>query len=374
MIARVGAARHALYVAAEGVAMARTQPIVTTVTGLVVAAVCAVIFATVGQSAAAEARILTTFDEAGTRTIVISDPTGRAVLTPDSVDAVRSLAGVDWVVGLGPVIDVRNVALSAAGRPVPARRVYGGLPESIRLIGGRAPRVGEAIASDAALRLLGLPLPVGGVQGEGLAAPLVGSFAALDPLSSLERGLLIPADAGLRPEALRQLVVVSASVEEVETLSRAILAVVHVADRTQLRIQTPAALIELRRLVDQELATSSRQMLLVVLGVGLLVVMVTLAGSVAQRRRDFGRRRALGATRSALVMLVLVQTAVAALVGVLLGTAIGVAAVSRIAGALPSLEFTASVGILALLTALAAAVPPGIVAAYRDPMHVLRVP
>ena len=356
--------------------MARTQPIVSTVTTLVVTAVCAVILATVGQSAAAEARVLATIDEAGTRTIVVSDPTERAGLHPDSVEAVRSLAGVEWALGLGPVTDVRNAALGSAGRAVPARRVYGTLPEAVRLVGGRAPAPGEAIASQAGLEVLGAQTPAGGIRGEGLEAPLVGVFAAVDPLTFLDGSLLIrtaaaePGDS----QTLRQLLVVASSVASVGSLIEAIPFVLHVDDRTQLRVATPASLLELRSLVEAELATSSRQQLLVVLGVGLVVITVTLSGAVAQRRRDFGRRRALGATRSALVLLVIVQTAVAALFGTILGTTVGLVAVGRLAGALPPLDFVAGVAVLALLTALFAAIPPGLVAAFRDPVRILRVP
>lgn len=360
----------------EGGAMARTQPIVSTMTALVVTAVCAVILATVGQSAAAEARVLATIDDAGTRTITVSDPTGRAVLLPDSVDAVRSVAGVEWVLGLGPVTDVRNAALGSAGRAVPARRAYGTLPEAVRLVGGRAPAAGEAIAGQAGLGLLGSQASAGAVRGEGLDAPLVGVFAAADPLAFLAGSVLIPTMAAEveGDQTLRQIVVVASSVDSVGSLIDAIPSVVHVEDGTQLRVETPASLLELRSLVEAELATSSRQQLLVVLAVGLVVITVTLSGAVAQRRRDFGRKRALGATRSALVVLVIVQTAVAAVFGVVFGTAIGLAAVDRLAGALPPPDFVAGVAVLALLTALTAAVPPGLVAAFRDPVRILRVP
>ena len=74
------------------------------------------------------------------------------------------------------------------------------------------------------------------------------------------------------------------------------------------------------------------------------------------------------------MLLVIVQTAVAALLGIALGTAIGLVAVDRLAGAVPSLAFVAGVDVLALLTALLAAVPPGLAAARRDPVAILRVP
>jgi putative ABC transport system permease protein len=371
-----GAARHSLHLLREGAAIARTQPIVTAVTALVIASVCAVILATVGQSAAAETRVLATIDEAGTRTIVVSDPTGKATIHPDSVEAVQSLNNVAWTVGLGPVVDVRNVSLGGAGQPVPARRLYGAIPDALELREGRIPSPGEAIAGENALRQLGSDVPALGVSGEGLQATVVGSFVTTDPLDRLSGTVLIATDDRVSntTAVLRQIIVVATDVKTIGSLSRAIPAVVHVDDRTRLQIETPAALVALRGLIDQELAASSRQLLLVVFGAGLLLITVALMGAVAQRRRDFGRRRALGATRSAVVLLVIVQTGVAAMFGVVLGTVIGLVAVAQLAGSLPSMEFVLGVGSLAILTALAAAIPPGLLAALRDPVRILRVP
>lgn len=81
-----------------------------------------------------------------------------------------------------------------------------------------------------------------------------------------------------------------------------------------------------------------------VLGVGVAIVTVTMLGAVSSRRRDFGRRRALGASRSSLITLVLIHTAVAAVTG------------------------------LCVLVALLGALIPALAAAYRDPMRILRVP
>lgn len=114
--------------------------------------------------------------------------------------------------------------------------------------------------------------------------------------------------------------------------------------------------------------------MIVVLGVGLVVVAVTLFGAVSQRRRDFGRRRALGASRSAVVALVLAQTFIAALLGGVVGLATGSFIVWRLVDALPSPSFTAGVLALSMLSALLAAVPPALIAARRDPVQILRVP
>lgn len=111
-------------------------------------------------------------------------------------------------------------------------------------------------------------------------------------------------------------------------------------------------------------------MMALVLGVGLVIVSVSTYGAVAGRRRDFGRRRALGASRSAIVVLVLVQTAVVACAGAALGVGVGLWAT----WSLPSATLVTGVALRAVLVALLGAVPPALIAALRDPVRILRVP
>jgi putative ABC transport system permease protein len=58
----------------KGLFTAWSQRLSTTITTLVVAAVCGVILATTGQSAAAEQRVLSRIDEVGTRTLLVETP------------------------------------------------------------------------------------------------------------------------------------------------------------------------------------------------------------------------------------------------------------------------------------------------------------
>lgn len=361
----------------EGVAVARSQPVASTVAALVVGAVCAVILATTGQAAATEARVLRSIDDVGIRTVVVRDPTGQAGIDPLSVEAVERLPGVDWAIGFGPVDDVRNAALDQAGNPVPSRLFFGSLPPPVEL-GERTPVPGQAVAGSDALASLGAAQPALGVTGSAGGAAVVGGFRAEAPLEFLDDNVLVAPERGRPNETalsvtLDELYVQAEAVEDVEVLARAIPAVLR-SRSTQYLVESPAELVQLRNVVRSDLGASARQLMLGVLAAGLLLVALTLVGAVSQRRRDFGRRRALGASRSTVVALVLVQTVVAAVVGVAAGVVAGLVLVNRLAGSLPSPAFTAGVVVLAVLAALLAAVPPAVLAAYRDPVRILRVP
>src|SRR5690606_39708076 len=117
-------------------------------------------------------------------------------------------------------------------------------------------------------------------------------------------------------------------------------------------VQSPVALADLQAAVGADLGTFGRTLLL-------------------------GRRRALGATRTTILTLVLARTLLPALLPALLGAVIGTAAGLWIAGqwaATPPRTFTAGTATLAVLAALASTLPPATYAAGRDPVRVLRTP
>lgn len=365
----------------EGFLIARSQPVASLVTALVVALVCGVTLSTTGQSAAAEARVLRGIDDTGARVIVVEDAEGEGRISTNSVARVASLSDVEWVLGLGPVLDVRNAGLGDASPPVPARVFYGQLPAEVRVAGG-APGAGEALVGRTAWRELGLIHPVGGVTGPSLDASVVGSFSAGDPLSFLDRSVLVVPDAGDKQTVnefrgqeplLRSMYVMVSDVERVDPITAALRQVI-ASETSQYSVATPTQLVEMRAVVADELGASSRRLMLVILGVGLLIIAVTLTGAVSQRRRDFGRRRALGATRSAIVVLVVTQTGASSVLGAVLGVAGGLVVVWRLAGSLPSPTFVLGVMALAVLAGLVAALPPALLAATRDPVRILRVP
>jgi len=253
------------------------------------------------------------------------------------------------------------------------RTLYGDVPAALTVV-GKQPESGEALAGVEAEATLGLEYPIGAVElTDGTEAVIVGGFAATEPLTFLNRSvLLVPAEADKAP--LRSIHVLAAHPEDVEPLTMAILAVLDPESASSLSVQTSETLAGVRAAVAGELGRFSRSLVLLVLGVGLVLVALTVHGAVTLRRQDFGRRRALGASRGAIVALVAVRNAIVGAVGAAIGVSAGVFLVWRWTGAAPRPLFTLAVAVLAVLATLAASLPPALVAAYRDPVRVLRVP
>lgn len=355
----------------EALRMALAQPIATAVTAVIVAAACGVIVSTTGQTVAIERDVLGRIDDAGTRTIVVEDTEGRADLDQAAVRRIEALAGVEWVVGFGVTGDVRPAGLGGSAA-VPIRGLVGELPATVSTTSWDR-GTGTALAGVEAVAALGFATAAGPVQPVAVDKPqlaVVGWLSADTPLDFLNRALLTVADPD---EPVMRIIVLAKSTEDVPQLADGIRAVLDPADPTSVAVQTSDALLAVRAAVRGELGAWSRNLVTLVLGAGLVLTALNVFGAVTARRRDFGRRRALGASRVDILVLVTAQTVATAVVGGAIGVVIGLAVVHYLIGTAPPLEFAAAVAVLAVIATAIAALPPAIVAAFRDPVRILRV-
>lgn len=365
--------RRLAALAAEAVRMALARPVSATVTGLIVAAVCAVILSTTGQSVQAERQVLARIDDAGTRSVVIADTTGTAGIHAAAVDRIGRLSGVEWALGLGRAVDVHAAGIPD-GRPAAVRTVYGTLPGEVATSGwDETP--GTVLVGPDAQTTLGLDMPAGGVVGgDDIDYAVVGRFHAEDPLTFLNRSLLAAPDPADPDPAVRTIYVLTRKPEDVGPVATAAAGLLDPEDPTSVGIQTSKTLADIRHAVQGELGRYSRRLVVVVLAVGLVLVGLNVYGSVTATRRDYGRRRALGASRPDIITLVAVQTVAVALIGATIGSLIGGAVIWRLTNTPPDFAFTAAVATLAIIAAAGAAIPPATIAARRDPVAILRIP
>jgi len=358
----------------DAAAGARAQIATTITLMLVLATVCFSILVTTGQAAASEARVIEQIDSAGTRLIALSDDGGSAGILPNAPATIAALSDVTWVVGLGEAVDVTNPLLQS-GRAA-SRAVVGTLPTDFQLVQGRQPQIGEAIAGVNAARALNLGSGLGAVQNQsGQSDPVgvVGVYSTSGPLEHLNNIVLIATDPNAL-DSLRFVYVLASDVTTVDRLEDVLRASTPALNLSALTVETPSGAIALRDVIAGRLGAASRQLMAVVMGVGAVIIAVTMLSATMSRRRDFGRRRALGATRSALVAALLAQTSIGAASGILLGTVAGLAVLQATTESLPAWRFTAGVAGLALLLTLLAATPIATHAAHRDPLRILRVP
>lgn len=363
----------------EAAASGRSQPVASLLTVAMVAGMCVAVLLTTGRTVAAEQAVLSQIDAAGTRSLVVRGDAS-AGLTTDLLTRLAAVEGIESVTGFGPIVDAHNAAIDN-GPKVAVRRGYGTIGDLPLLTVPTPVSASAAWATPTAAEVLGLRDGTGGLVTEpGEPVLVTGSLPLPDHYSFLDPMVVIPAStsdslAGPSPEApLTVLVVVAdepAAVAGVEATVRTLLFPERPGDIT---VETPATLAEVRAAVSGELGQYGRSTVLGILAICALLVAANLFALVTMRRKDFGRRRALGATRSLIMNLLLLQVGLLGAVGGGLGT-LGALIGLRVAGhPVPGAAFCLAVAVLGLTTALLAAVAPALLAARRDPLHELRVP
>lgn len=228
----------------------------TMVTVVVVFAGTLAIFATTGMAMSGQQRTLDRINSPEGRLITLTDSTGGAGLTGSSVATAASLSGVEWAVGVSPVVDVHNPLLHG-GVAVPARHLVGDLPEALVAWTSREPDPGDAIASRSTWQRLGMSGPVGAIRGHGMEAVITGQFTAQAPLQGLENDVLVISEPQRNLRLLRVYVMVT-DVSSLPGVTRALPLVVGADHPERLVLQTSPELASLSSDVSAELSRQAR--------------------------------------------------------------------------------------------------------------------
>ena len=360
--------------AREVLASVRAQRAVSGMMGAVGFLVCFVVLATTGQSAATRSSVLATIDDLSTTLVVVTDDSGSGALDPGMVAVIDSYSQTQWAFGLGEVLDAKNADLSGRTFGVPLRAVVGELPAAIAPVDGRSPsRPNEAWVGQSAFAELGMASAAGTVTANGAFYGVVGTFSAPGPMANLESTILVPTGSQAI-DSVRYIYANAENSASAEALAASITQLLPEASREMITVELGTGALVLKDALSARLDRGAQTMLALVLGVGAVLSVVVTHVMVATRRRDIGRRRALGATRSNLVALVLMQNVVCTTIGGLAGCAAGLVAVWSMTRAVPSGQFTAAVLGLSLVSALVGCVVPAVRAAHLEPVRILRVP
>jgi putative ABC transport system permease protein len=367
--------RQCLRVLREAWSTSRAQPVASLVSIFIVAGMCVTILLTTGRTVGAEDRVLASIDSVGTRSIVVRADADSGLDTT-VLGRLNNIKGVESAMAFSSATDAENVAI-LDGTKVSVRLVWA---RSFKVLKVREPITLEgqnALASKSALRLLGIDGSSGGiVTSNGATYAVTGELSVPGYLRFLQPVVLVPQhqQALKSPQPVAVLVVVAASPRLVSAIVRATESILAVDDPSKVKFSTSESLATLRQLVQGQLGAFGSGLVAIVFSVSAVLVAAILYGLVMFRRRDFGRRRALGASRSLIVGLLLCQTAGLSLCGAIIGSAIAVAALLITGDPLPGVAFFLAIAMLATATAVVASIVPAVAAALRDPLQELRVP
>ncbi|PPF83636.1 lipoprotein ABC transporter permease [Rathayibacter rathayi] len=364
---------HALSIVREAVAIARAQLLPSLITMIVVGGLCATVLLTTGRTVGAQRSVVQSVDAIGTRAIVIhAEPS--AGLTPDVVDRIASVEDVEWVGAFSSATDVTNVAI-AGGAKVPVRRLWTNDAQSLGISRAGTPPDEDAWASPRALATLGMRLPSGGiVAADGDGHAVVGRLSVPDYLSDLEPLVVLPHEASQGRDAVSRLVVIAGEPQSVAAVSAAVQSLLAADDPSAVTVSTSETLARLRGVVDGRLGDFGGGLVAGVFLLSAVLETAVLYAFVMMKRKDFGRRRALGASRSLIAGLVTTQVALLSVIGVCVGSAAALLSLVASGDPLPDAEFCVAVAVLAIAASTVAALVPATVAARREPVKELRVP
>ncbi|GAA1968238.1 ABC transporter permease [Agromyces allii] len=364
--------RRALAVAREAAVSAWASPVATTITIVMIAGMCAAVLLTSGRTVGAEQAVISSIDSAGTRSIVIrAEPA--ANLNSSVLDRIRSLGGVEWAGAFGSANDVQNGAFPGGTR-VPLRLVWA---DDWRIIGlPRDPaRVGDiAWGSQAALDQLGMPDSIGTITDtDGIGFAVGGLLDLPAHLAFLEPALFAPQPPdSVGPVSV--LVVIAERPDLVAPVASAVTGVLAVDDPTKVTVQTSAALATLRGLIEGQLGAFGRGLTVGILLLTSALAAAILYGLVMLRRKDFGRRRALGASQRLIIALLVTQTGLISALGAITGSTVALGVLASTGDPLPGSAYVAGLIVLAVAVGVIASLLPAIAAARREPIRELRVP
>ncbi|GAB3535243.1 hypothetical protein GCM10027403_12500 [Arthrobacter tecti] len=358
----------------EAAASALSQPVASVITILMIAAMCITILLTTGRTAGAEQAVINTLDSAGTRSIIIRASTGSGV---DStvVDRLAAVDGIQWHGAFGPALDSTNAAVPDGTR-VPVRTLHTQDLDDLQPSREITLHGPSAFASASGTSLLGL------YEGTGTVSSVLGSndfaiIGAIDVpphLAFLEPLVIAPQPASASPSEVNVIVIVAERVDLVEPVRHAAISVLGASDPALITVNTSQQIADLRTIVQSQLSTFGRSLVLVVFIITAGISAALLYGLVMMRRKDFGRRRALGASKSLIIKILLIQTALLSGLGTMLGTTAATIVLVNAGDPLPSPQFFLAIAILSITTGTLSALVPAIVAARREPLKELRVP
>lgn len=361
--------------AREVLASAFSQRVTSVVTFLLVLGATATVLVTAGRNAGAQAAVLAQVDAAGTRSLTVYAQGVQPAFTSAIVPHLAAHDDViTEVVGFGPVTDVTAAAIPV-GTPVGMRTAYGTLSGRPLAPGDPIAGLTQTWATPAALDTLGMPQGRGSVRvtDQGRELLVTDTVTLPEHLEPIEPAVITPGDPATN-EPLTSLVVIADRPQDLPLVTDLVTAALTDVPPDGLKIESSQAMADLRAVIGGKLTAQSRSIILGVLAAAAAATLVNVWSLALMRRRDFGRRRALGATRTMIVALMTGQVLILAAAGATVGAAAGAGFLAASGDPIPTHAYLLALMVAFTMTTTLIAAIPATWAARRDPLSELRVP
>lgn len=341
---------------------------------VIVAGMCLIVLLTTGKSEGMRTALTDSLDSAGARTLVFSTSNG----TTFDVQAINALAGLNTIAELTAVGTANDVQAITGGTKLPIRALYTDTPNALGL--GVLPEHPTALTRSVVYMSETAGTTIGAVDGTiavetgaGAAYSAATGLHVPDALTFLEPLAVVPRPLAEAANATA-VVVTATGAASVAPLAKAAAGILAGDNPQGLRVATSQQLADLAELLDGQFGTFQKSMVAGAMALSAVLVAAIQAGLMMIKRKDYGRRRALGASRSLIMALILGQAALVSTAGIILGTLAAVLYLAATGAPVPGPAYLTAVALLTLFTCLAASILPATGAAWRDPIKELRVP
>lgn len=316
-----------------------------------------------------DAELAASLDSAGARLFTVNDLDNMEVINAATLSAVQSLSTVEVAVALSPASDTEN-ALLQGGKKIAYWEISDpaavlALPPDVN------PQIGQAVISHRAQAKLSLAELFGVLENRsGVQFPIVGGGPIKPGFEDLADGALLPIS---NPEDYRELRVIITDLRAVPDTQREIMKILDPPDPSKLAVRAASGLTIANQIFSAQLQRYNQSLLTMIMGVGALFIAIVVLADVLLHRKDLGRRRALGITRTDLTLVTVWRTMVPAAIGALIG-AVTAWITFATQGVTIDIPFALAIAILATFASALAALLPAVWASFRDPVAVLRTP
>jgi len=365
-------------------------------TALGIAIGIAAILAVVGITSSSRAELIAQIDALGTNLLQVrpgNDLFGEgSTLPPDAPAMIRRIAPVEHATSL--------VRLNATVRPtgfVPRDEpigvdLYAAEPNLLDTLDGQMASgtffnegtddLPVVVLGSVAAARLGIDRVEGG-RNILIAGRWFNLIGIVDPMPlnpDIDRAALIGIDAAVDMFGVKRhasMIYLRTAPEHVEEVRGVLAATANPAAPNEVNVSRPSEALEARARVDQSLQTLLLGLGAVALLVGAIGIANVMVISVLERRSEIGVRRALGATRTHIGVQFIMESALLAFLGGILGIAIGAAvtfAYARSQNWIVTLPLVALAGSVAatLLLGIVSGLYPAVRAARLDPVEAIR--
>jgi putative ABC transport system permease protein len=374
----------------------RTRKGRAVLTALGIAIGIAAILAVIGITSSSKAELIAQIDALGTNLLQVrpgNDLFGEgSTLPPDAPSMIRRIVPVQAATSL--------IKLNATVRPTPfvsrddpiGIDLYAAEPNLIDTLDGRMASghffdsgtddLPVVVLGSVAAQRLGIDTVEGG-RNILIAGKWFNLIGIVDPLQlnpDIDRAAIIGQDIAVDLFGVKRnasVIYLRAEPEHVEEVRGVLAATANPAAPNEVEVSRPSEALEARAQVDKNLQTLLLSLGAVALLVGAIGIANVMVISVLERRSEIGVRRALGATRAHIGIQFIMESALLAFMGGVLGIGIGAAVTYAYArsqdwlGTVPLVALAGSVAVTLLLGVISG-LYPAVRAARLDPVEAIR--